>query len=118
MHHLHKILDTPPENNGKFDIVIAQGLLHHLDDDEVMRLLRTAKALLIPGGRLITIDGCYVTGQSKIARFMLSMDRGQNVRTTEAYKALTTGIFQEVHSTIRHDMLQLPYTHIIMECTN
>ncbi len=42
---------------------------------------RLARAALRPGGRLVTADGCYLDGQSRIARLLLKMDRGRHVRT-------------------------------------
>ena len=41
---------------GSFDIVIAHGLLHHLDDRQATELFALARAALRPGGRLIIID--------------------------------------------------------------
>ena len=101
-----------------FDIVIASGVVHHLDDNEAIQLFELAKTTLKPGGRLVTLDGCYVEGQSFIAKYMLSKDRGEFVRPLEAYKTIAHKVFQDVKMTIRHDLLKpIPYTHLIMECT-
>jgi SAM-dependent methyltransferase len=99
-----------------FDIVIAHGVLHHLNDDEAKALFSIAHRSLKPGGRLVTMDGCYIDGQSRLARYFLSQDRGQFVRTRPAYEALARSEFQNFRVTIRHDLIRLPYTHIIMEC--
>lgn len=100
----------------QFDIVLAMGLLHHLDDAEVQRLFNLSTSVLKKEGRLITFDGCYIENQSRFAKFMISRDRGQNIRFPEEYKALTQSNFQNVKIAIRHDLLRIPYTHIIMEC--
>src|SRR5262245_54094777 len=42
-----------------YDIVLAIGVLHHLDDDEARTLVALAWRALVPGGRLVTFDGCY-----------------------------------------------------------
>ncbi len=52
----------------RYDIVIAFGLLHHLDDHEVSRLARTVRKLLVPEGRFVTCDICFTEDQSAIAR--------------------------------------------------
>jgi SAM-dependent methyltransferase len=102
---------------GSFDIVLATGVLHHLDDDDAARLLRLARTALKKGGRLITLDACFIERQSRIARFLISRDRGQNVRTKEGYGRLVTSVFEQVKVDVRHDLLRVPYTHIILECS-
>lgn len=103
-----------PEDS--FDIVISHGVLHHLDDGEAASLFSIAHRSLKKGGRLLTFDGCFVADQSRLAKFFVSRDRGQFVRTRDSYEALAKGPFSEVAVTIRHDLIRLPYTHIIMEC--
>lgn len=99
-----------------FDIVIASGVLHHLNDEEAIELFRLAHSALHVGGRVVTLDGCFVPGQSTAARALLKMDRGKHVRTEPGYVGLARAVFEQVRSTIRHDLLRLPYTHIILEC--
>lgn len=102
---------------ASYDLAIAHGLLHHLDDDSARRLFRIAKRTLKPGGRLVTFDGCFVEGQSAAARFFLSLDRGGHVRERAAYESLARGEFDRVQSWVRHDLIRIPYTHLVMECT-
>ncbi|MEO7326045.1 MAG: class I SAM-dependent methyltransferase [Dokdonella sp.] len=100
-----------------FDIVMATGLLHHLDDDPARDMFRIAHAALRPNGRLITFDGCFAPHQSAAARFIIARDRGRNVRTAEQYVALARDVFREVRVDIRDDLLRIPYTHAILECS-
>lgn len=99
-----------------FDIVLAFGLLHHLDDDEAAMLFSLAAQALKPEGRLITIDPVYVTPQNGLARWIISQDRGRNVRTPDAYAELARGRFARINPVVRHDMLNIPYSHLILEC--
>jgi SAM-dependent methyltransferase len=99
-----------------FDIVLATGILHHLDDREAIELFEIAQRALRPGGRLVTFDGCYVEGQSGVARYLLGRDRGEFVRTREGYTRLAESVFGKVKASITHDLLRIPYTHIILEC--
>jgi len=101
---------------GAFDIVLALGLVHHLDDNEARDLFRLGHTALKPGGRMITNDGCYMPKQSAAKKYLLSRDRGEYVRTQEEYERLAHSWFSEVHSHIREDVLRIPYTHLIMEC--
>jgi SAM-dependent methyltransferase len=102
------------EELGTFDIVMANGLIHHLNDEEVGNLCRLAVKALKPGGRLITHDPCISDQQSRLARYIISRDRGQNVRSGEEYAALLQPFFKEVELNVRHDMAHIPYTHAIM----
>ena len=110
------VADTVVRDAASFDTVMANGLLHHLTDDEVRHLSTLAHRGLKPGGRLVTFDGCLVPGQSFTARLMLGMDRGRHVRTKEAYTALAREVFGDVECHLRTDLLRIPYTHVIMVC--
>lgn len=103
---------------GKFDIILATGVLHHLDDREAASLFKTAAHHLNPGGYLVTLDNAYVEGQARIARWLISMDRGSHVRTPVGYRDLACPYFTTLQSVIRHDLLRVPYTHFIMKCSN
>ncbi len=100
-----------------FDIVLATGVLHHLNNGEAIQLFELARSALKVGGRLITLDGCYIKGQSWLARFILSKDRGKYVRTRDQYLGLARKSFTHIKVFIHHDLIRIPYTHIIMECT-
>jgi cyclopropane fatty-acyl-phospholipid synthase-like methyltransferase len=101
---------------GAFDIVLALGLVHHLDDPEAKDLFRLGYTALKPGARMITNDGCYAPGQSAAKRYLLSRDRGRYVRTEHEYLELALEYFEEVKPNIREDVLRIPYTHLILEC--
>lgn len=116
--HCRALSDDLPIGAGGFDIVIAHGLLHHLDDSDARKLFRLARRALRPGGRLVTFDGCYTRDQSAAAKLLLSLDRGRHVREAAVYEALARTAFDHVRSFVRHDLIRVPYTHIIMECTS
>jgi 2-polyprenyl-3-methyl-5-hydroxy-6-metoxy-1,4-benzoquinol methylase len=104
------------EQFGAFEIVLALGLVHHLDDTEASELFRLGFNLLKPGGRLITTDICITPGQSFLARYLLERDRGRFVRTESQYLALARSCFKQVTPCVRKGLVRLPYTHLIMEC--
>jgi SAM-dependent methyltransferase len=99
----------------RFDLAIALGVLHHLEDGPAQELFTLARRALTPKGRVVTIDPCFVVGQNPIARFLISRDRGQNVRTADAYRMLATSAFGDIQGLIRH-RTWIPYTHWVMEC--
>lgn len=99
----------------KFDVVLALGLLHHLDDSVAVSVLQLAHEALQPGGRLLTIDPCLDPSQDSVARFLVRNDRGQNVRNKEGYKELTDRVFSPLRVEVRHQAW-IPYTHCFIEC--
>lgn len=99
-----------------FDRVMANGLIHHLDDADARKLLAVAKAALKPGGWFVSIDGCFESGQSRLARFFLRRDRGQFVRQRDEYLALAREVFPDLEHEVRHDLMRIPYTHLILRC--
>ena len=98
-----------------FDVVIATGLLHHLDDDQALRLMQLAWSALKPGGRLVTNDPCFTENQNFISHFLVSRDRGQNVRTLREYPLLAASTFKSATADVRHWVF-IPYTRCTMEC--
>lgn len=99
------------------DLAIAFGLLHHLDDAEATEFFRILYPKLPPDGRIITIDNALIHGQHPIARELVRRDRGRNVRTPEGYLSLVPDLYAGKEVAIRHDLLRVPYTHLIMTCT-
>ena len=99
-----------------FDIVLALGIVHHLADAEAKQLFQIAHDALKPAGKLVTLDGVWNEGQSSAARALLARDRGQYVRDERGYVGIASKVFDNIKVSIRHDLLRIPYTHIIMEC--
>lgn len=115
---LHADVESSPDvDSGSQDLAVSTGVLHHLDDLEALELFALALRALRPGGKLVTLDSVYVEGQSKVARYLISRDRGQNVRDVRGYLDLAGQVFENVEFDIRHDLLRVPYTHIIITCT-
>ncbi len=111
------LMQTELDCPGTYDLVTATGLLHHLTDEQAGRLLSIASQAQRPGGRLVTLDGCWVPEQSRLARLFLSLDRGKHIRTPKQYRALTEDHFLGVQTHVVHDLLRIPYTLFVMECT-
>lgn len=106
-----------PSSTPPADLVTCIGLLHHLDDSECVTLFRSIDKLLASGGRFVTLDPTFVSGQSVIAYQLARRDRGRNVRSPEAYEALAKRVFANVKPIVRHDLLRIPYTHCVLEIT-
>jgi len=99
-----------------FDVVLALGIMHHLEDAEARQLFQIAYDALRLGGKLVTIDGVWADGQSSAARWLLARDRGGYIRTESEYVEIASQVFSNIRPSIRHDLLRIPYTHLILEC--
>ena len=104
------------ESAGSFDLVIASGVLHHLDDRAAERFIGVAHSALATKGRFIALDGCRVPNQSALVGWLLANDRGRFVRSRDEYECLAYTRFEEVSSDLRDDLLRIPYTHCILTC--
>jgi SAM-dependent methyltransferase len=98
---------------GPADIVMMNGVMHHIGDDDLAATLACIKAALKPGGRLFTLDGAYQAGQSRFAKWLLDNDRGVHVRTADGYRDLLEDCFGPSEMHVRDDLSRLPYTFAI-----
>lgn len=108
--------ELDPNSLNHFDRAFSFGVLHHLSDEQVARVIDLIRQVVRPGGMFVTIDPCYVPGQSAIAKLMIDNDRGAFVRDQAGFERLVLGL-GTVRSRIFHDLLRIPYTQIVMEVT-
>mgnify|MGYP000049655615 CR=1 FL=1 len=99
---------------GKFDIINAHGLLHHLSDEESKALLEISSKYLKPEGFLVTVDSLFHDQQSKLSKWLVSKDRGQNIRQPKEYLKLAGNYFRNVESYIDDKSLRIPYSIFTM----
>lgn len=111
--HCVDINDLNPESYGLFDIVLLVGVLHHLDDMEVEKVLGALPNVLRTTSRVISFDVALCKGQNIVARILARLDRGRHVRFTDRYQALLESSFDIETAIVRHDLLKFPYTHAI-----
>jgi SAM-dependent methyltransferase len=110
---LADVNSVPYFPEASYDIVLAKGLVHHIDDAEAERLFRLAAHALRPSGRLITVDACFHDGQSKIHRTLTGLDRGEYIRLPCEYRRLGEEFFTDIEIDVRDDLLRIPYSLVI-----
>jgi len=98
------------------DVVLLMGLVHHLDDEEAVKLFTTIRHVMKPEGRLVTLDGGYKAGQSPIAKMFLDNDRGKHIRDEAGYVKVAREVFSRVESVAREDLFLIPYTTVVLVC--
>lgn len=100
-----------------FDRVIILGVMHHLNDAQLTLLINSLRGRLNEGGALITFDGAYEDNQNLIAKTLAKNDRGKFVRTKEQYLNFIELAFKVERAELRHDLLRVPYTHLLTRST-
>lgn len=108
-----RVSKVDSKESDKYDIVMANAILHHLNDEEAAHLYDTAYHVLKPGGHLVTFDGVFIPNQNPFAKWLIKKDRGQNVRTEEEQLSIAEKYFQKNQMIIDHDFFRIPYTIII-----
>jgi SAM-dependent methyltransferase len=98
------------------DIVLTNGVLHHVDDENAKKILEFAYRILNDSGRFVFYEPCYLIWQSRISTYFMSQDRGQNIRTEQEWKELVSSIFPLVSTNIVTGANRLAYVHIIGQC--
>lgn len=101
---------------GRFDRVIALGVLHHLGDADAAALVGLAAAVLAAGGALVTYDPTLVPGQGWLSRTLVKNDRGTAVRPPDGYAALARAAFAEVTVDVVSGHLRVPYHACVLTC--
>jgi glycosyltransferase involved in cell wall biosynthesis len=98
---------------GCADVVMMNGLLHHLDNTDASALLRDVRRALKPTGVLFTLDGCLRDGNLWVANWVVRHDRGRHVRSEDEYRQLLKEHFGTVQIFIRDDLALIQYPFAI-----
>lgn len=100
-----------------YDIVLGIGVLHHVDDELARELFQVGRAALADEGVMITVDNTIHDGQSSIARYVSSKDRGRHVRSPSAYEKLALSSFTDVECNVYENMLRIPLSMCVLKCS-
>ena len=90
------------ESISSFDIILAFGLLHNLDDESVMAVVKMVRKALKSRWCLTTADHCQDPSKNMIAHFLVKNKRGQYVQIREEYEVQARAIFESLHTDIRN----------------
>jgi SAM-dependent methyltransferase len=98
------------------DIVTAVSVLHHLDDEDAADCVQFAHDALKSGGRFITHDACWIPNQGAVSKWIMSHDRGRNIRTEQQYRQLAAKVFRNVDAWVDTKPMRIPYVTVVLEC--
>lgn len=102
--------------DSSVDLVLALGVLHHVDDAVASNLLKECARALAPGGRFVSHDPVSDKSGTFGARFFVHLERGKHVRTRAELLALVAQRFAAVELFTVSDSLRIPFQEIILEC--
>jgi SAM-dependent methyltransferase len=99
-----------------FDLVLAFGLIHHLDDRTAESVFKEARRVLAQAGRFVGVDPTILQERGPLlARLLIAFDRGDHVRTPEEYRRLAERNLKVISNSVRTDLLRVPYSQCILE---
>ena len=103
---------------GSADLVLCNGLLHHLSDCEALEILELSKRIMKSEGRLVCLEATFLARQTLLSRWILNRDRGKHIRSEQEWKKLIGQAFESYSTHILTGLIRIPYTHIVIECLN
>jgi len=83
------------QDDRRFDCILVNSFLHHVDTASAERVLRHLHGLLTEDGHVQIID-LVLPEQRSIARFLARMDRGDFPRPLEEWRGLFSSRFEPV----------------------
>jgi len=92
------------------DAFLSLGVLHHLTDQQIREILSLARACLRPSGRFIFYEPCFSANDHWVGRIFMRLDRGGNIKTDQAWRALISEYFATVEEYIRRPVYLFRYT--------
>ena len=76
----------------RFDLVLVNGVLHHLDDADARALLGTAARRRAPGGSLLVIEDVSLPRPGLGTRLVHALDHGHFIRDAARWRELVSAV--------------------------
>ncbi len=69
------------------DVAIVHGVFHHITDTQAQEMFELARRVVKPGGKMLILEPVWFEGQSGFRRWIMSLDRGKNIKTLDDWAA-------------------------------
>jgi len=99
----------------KFDFVILFAILHHLSNIEIKGLFLNVKRVLKKNGVILIVDPVFIKKQNFIAKLLIKLDRGKNIKNFKEYNVTLKKYYQKITYKITHQKF-IPYTWYSAAC--
>lgn len=100
---------------SEFDIIILKGVIHHLNDNQLLDFLEKVQNKLSSQAKILTSDPVFTKKQNFISKKLISLDRGKNVRFDHEYDQLIEGSNFKIKSSTLIKQNFPPYQRYLME---
>ena len=84
-----------PPLGSHFDCILVNSFLHHIDDDNTVKILSKLKNLLTADGYIHVLD-LVLPDKPSVARFLARCDRGDYARPLERWQSLFDQSFERM----------------------
>jgi SAM-dependent methyltransferase len=84
-----------PPSGARFDFILVNSVLHHIDDGDVRRTLATLRDALSQGGHLHLLE-LVLPAEAGVARLLARADRGRFARPLDHWRELCSEVFEPV----------------------
>lgn len=102
---------TSYQPDRTYDLAVAYGVLHHLDDAHVRALLGVATAAT----RFVAAEPCTTPGSAALERWVMAHDRGRFIRSEEAYLDLVRTAFPQASAELVPGTYRIPFTLVVLD---
>jgi SAM-dependent methyltransferase len=83
------------EDDSRFDFILVNSFLHHVDDAEAVEILRRLARMLDPQGFVHILD-LVLPAEPGVAKFLARNDRGAFPRVAGRWRAMFEDVFRAV----------------------
>ena len=99
------------------DVAVIHGVLHHVEDEVAEEMFALARKKLKRGGKMVVLEPVWIDGQSPIRKWVMSKDRGNNIKRDHDWDDLFTklaGGWATTNTLIKQDLTRF-YDLIVLE---
>ena len=98
-------------------IVLAMGIFHHLNDEQMASLFQQLQTNIPAGSKITSLDPTITSKTSKTAAFLAKQDRGKFLRTPDELANLLDNFGFSVDIQEHRNQLRIPYDTLLMNST-
>ena len=102
----------------KSDLILCNGVLHHLNDRQVKSLFNFIHCnLKSEGGRFLAMEPVHLMKETSLSRWVMNQDRGMHIRKEPEWKKLMNNSGLEYKTNIITGLIRIPYNYILIDAT-
>lgn len=103
------LLESEHLPDESVDLAVIHGVLHHVSDEVVAQMFELVRRKLKKNGKMVVLEPVWFEGQSPVRKFVMSLDRGKNIKTEKGWRELfkdLTSKWASFDSTIQQNLIR------------